>query len=111
MTQAQESEEPRGQGLIRLVGEYGLARAAELHAALRAALEGCDKTLVLDVASLEGADITVYQLLFSLAAQAKLDGKSVLLKGSITAQCFNRAASLGITQHDFDQAFTSQEYA
>lgn len=112
MTQTQENGDSQGgQGLFRLEGEYGLARAAELQAGFRAALEGCEKELELDVASLDGADITFYQLLFSLAAQAKLDGKIVRLKGPIKAQCYNRAASLGITQHDFDQAFASQEYA
>lgn len=98
-----------GRVALELSGSFGLADAEELKQALSGALDASTGLLVLDMAQVEAANLTFFQLLFGLAAQARLDGKAVARRGGLHPACSGAAAEMGITQQDFDQAFAPEE--
>ena len=93
---------------LELSGDFGLSDAAELKQALSDALDASTGLLILDISQVEEASLTFFQLLFGLAAQARLDGKAVTRSGSLHPACSGAAAAMGITQQDFDQAFAPE---
>jgi len=56
-----------------------------------------------------GVDLTFLQLLFALSAQARLDGKRVVLDASIPDALCRRAEELGIARRDFEHVFHNEE--
>jgi len=98
-------------GRVRLVcsGEFSLADAQELKQAMVGALNDADADLTLDLQDVAGVDLTFFQLLFALSAQARLDGKRVVLDTSIPDALCRRAEALGIARRDFEHVFHNEE--
>ncbi len=88
-------------------GSYGLAEASDLKEQMLDALARCGGTLVVDLSGVESADLTFFQLLFALSAQARLDGKKIVLGAPLPEPLRRAAGELGIAQRDFEQAFSS----
>jgi len=107
-TQAQQVD-AQGRVSLELSGGFSLGDATDLKQALVQALDASSGVLVLDVSQVEAADLTFFQLLFGLAAQARIDGKAVALKGGLHTACSRTAGEMGITQQDFDQAFAPED--
>lgn len=94
-----------GRTALSLSGEYGLADAVQLGQDMLRALDDSARMLELDMGGVERADLSFFQLLFSLAAQARLDGKCVVLELPLPEPLRQAAGELGLTQRDFEQAF------
>nr|WP_272881734.1 STAS domain-containing protein [Fundidesulfovibrio soli] len=94
-----------GRVTLELAGGFSLGDSAELKQALSDALNASTGRLFLDMSQVDAASLTFFQLLFGLAAQARLDGKAVAISGGLHPACSGAAAEMGITQQDFDQAF------
>lgn len=97
--------------VAKATGEFDVACVAEARAALAAALESVPQALRLDLSEVESADLTFLQLLFSLAVQARLDGKRVVLATALSEPLRRAAENLGFSQRDFHQAFCSGDDA
>lgn len=98
---------PEGGHFFKPSGEFGLAEAAGLKEAMLEALAGCEGSLTLDLTGVESGDLTFFQLLFSLASQARIQGKRIVLGAPLPEPLRRAAGELGIAQRDFEQAFFS----
>jgi len=98
-------------GRIRLVcsGGFSLADAQGLKQAMVGALNDSEASLALDLQDVADVDLTFFQLLFALSAQARLDGKSVVLDTSMPDALCRRAEELGIARRDFEHVFHNEE--
>lgn len=98
-------------GSIRLVcsGGFSLEDAQGLKQAMVGALNDSDTALALDLQDVSDADLTFFQLLFALSAQARLDGKSVVLDTSMPDSLCRKAEELGIARRDFEHVFHNEE--
>lgn len=98
-------------GRIRLVcsGGFSLEDAQGLKQAMVGALNNSDAALALDLQDVSDADLTFFQLLFALSAQARLDGKSVVLDTSMPDSLCRKAEELGIARRDFEHVFHNEE--
>jgi anti-anti-sigma regulatory factor len=98
------SEEP-GRVHVILSGEYAFADAPRVKEALVESLDTKESEIRLDLAGMERADLTFYQLLFALASQARLEGKRIVLTAPLPEPLRRAAGELGFSRHDLEQAF------
>jgi ABC-type transporter Mla MlaB component len=94
-----------GRAHLVLFGEYTFADATEVKQALVEALDVNASEVRLDLAGMERADLTFFQLLFALASQARLEDKRVVLNAPLPEPLRRAAGGLGFSQHDLEQAF------
>jgi len=94
--------------VFALSGAYGLAEAAELKQNLTAVLDAARTGVRLNLDAVESGGIVFFQLLFSFAAQARLDGIEVVLDLPLPEPLRQAAGELGLTQRDFEQAFSHE---
>ena len=97
----------KGKTVLSLTGEYAISDAGELKQDMVRALDKAKSVLHLDLGGVERVDLLFFQLLFSLAAQASLDGKNVALDLPLPEPLRKAAEELGLDQRDFEQTFTS----
>lgn len=101
-----EADQP-GRARLILSGEFSLADAPELKQAMVDALNDCGGVLALHLDDVSGADLTFFQLLFALSAQAQQDGKGVELDAFMPDSLARRAEELGLARRDFEHVFYS----
>ncbi|WP_243363916.1 STAS domain-containing protein [Fundidesulfovibrio terrae] len=92
--------------VLALSGEYGIGEISSLRQEFSDSLESTAQELRLDLAGVEKGGLLFFQLLFSLAAQARLDGKRIALDLPLPEPLRQAAGELGLTQRDFEQAFS-----
>lgn len=93
--------------VLALRDDCGLASAESLKQEMLRALAAGSGGVRLDLCAVTGADVIFFQLLFSLAAQARLEGKKVELDLPLQGPLAQAAGELGFSRHDFERTFSS----
>lgn len=100
---------PEGACTLEASGDFGIDEVSGLREDMLGALDACTDRLFLDFGGVTSVDMLFFQLLFSLASQAGLDGKRVVFGVPLPEPLRRAAGELGIAQRDFDQAFSSKD--
>jgi anti-anti-sigma regulatory factor len=92
--------------VLALEGECGLADAERIREDMLRALAAGGAGVRLDLSAVTGVDALFFQMLFSLAAQAGMEGKRVVLDMPLPAPLAKAADELGFSRHDFERTFS-----
>jgi ABC-type transporter Mla MlaB component len=94
--------------VLSLSGAFALSDALTLKEAMESALGQCGGVLALRLEEVSEADLTFFQLLFALSAQARLDGKSVVLASSLPDSLVTKAEAIGFSRRDIEHVFQNE---